>query len=900
MQINETFKRRGIKTLFWSWHIIYVVIALALILPHVLYPMTESVIKSNTPAYYLLYGIAIALLPFISIAVVFFNFKDHQNNILRYFYGFEMPLLGFLFIKLISLRESNFSVVVVTVNILMAMTIWLYFLWQQNKYQTFPKTLLNNNIALAGSTVIALTGVYISMLLGLFLLPMVGLFFKELWSFITPFKLSNFVFLIHPLFWLAGLFFLFTATIFLILPIAFVSLYLGQFKQFLPTLISAKKIVIVVSVLVLNIGLFIVGNQQPHLKIFTLLDAKLSQPQAEPQLLAQQDKIKDGLLHTYLMPYRYISTTKDSTDIAYSYKRYLGFSKKMAQIPQAWFQLLASPLYYQGSQNDIAKAEKYYETFFDTSIQKAEKEPILRAIKHSWDINQTNEAGLLSANSHLIHVENQTIDITQKQGIANIIITESFKNLTPNQQEIVIHFALPKDAVATGLWLSDDKNKPKMYRYSVAPKGAAQAVYKAEVNRRVDPALLEKVGVNQYRLRIYPIPAKQRAAYFQMQFSYQTLPDKMGQWPLPIVLEKRHVFWDDKTQRRINGKIIAPKNTAQWIPTELSSQSSTPPKNLQSQSIQAVLRQHKHEKISINKPLAVLIDGSYSMIKHKHVLQQAIQTLKSSVTNLDFYFCRKKCDAFKDMNSARFFGNSQTADHLAAFINHNTVKPYGAVLLLSDEGSYELVSKISTKQLNIPAPLWLVHLGKTLPYAYDDKVLDLLYRSKGGISYTVKEALLQINPVRILEAANLKNMRNLITITENRIWFEVNETVTKNPELEKIIAAQKIHGLMRSMDMQKLDNLDRIHAIAKQNSIVTHYSSMLVLVNDRQKEALKKAEAGGDRFEREVEQGKAPVNPFAIPSVPEPEEWALMIIAGILLLLAYRKRCNTENLNAMR
>ncbi|MCK5924766.1 MAG: PEP-CTERM sorting domain-containing protein, partial [Methylococcales bacterium] len=85
-----------------------------------------------------------------------------------------------------------------------------------------------------------------------------------------------------------------------------------------------------------------------------------------------------------------------------------------------------------------------------------------------------------------------------------------------------------------------------------------------------------------------------------------------------------------------------------------------------------------------------------------------------------------------------------------------------------------------------------------------------------------------------------------------------------------------------------------------QNSIVTHYSSMLVLVNDRQKEALKKAEAGGDRFEREVEQGKAPINPFAIPSVPEPEEWALMIIAGILLLLAYRKRCNTENLNAMR
>ena len=60
-------------------------------------------------------------------------------------------------------------------------------------------------------------------------------------------------------------------------------------------------------------------------------------------------------------------------------------------------------------------------------------------------------------------------------------------------------------------------------------------------------------------------------------------------------------------------------------------------------------------------------------------------------------------------------------------------------------------------------------------------------------------------------------------------------------------------------------------------------------MNDRQKEALKKAEQEDDRFDREVESGEqqstTPNDPFAVPAVPEPEEWALIIIA--LTFLSY-------------
>ena len=98
------------------------------------------------------------------------------------------------------------------------------------------------------------------------------------------------------------------------------------------------------------------------------------------------------------------------------------------------------------------------------------------------------------------------------------------------------------------------------------------------------------------------------------------------------------------------------------------------------------------------------------------------------------------------------------------------------------------------------------------------------------------------------------------------------------------------------MDLNKLDNLDYIHAIAKAEGIGSHYSSMLVLVNQRQKQALKKAENAKDRFEREVETGKLnplsnPLsNSLSAPSVPEPEEWVLIIIVGLMLLFAMWRR----------
>jgi hypothetical protein len=50
------------------------------------------------------------------------------------------------------------------------------------------------------------------------------------------------------------------------------------------------------------------------------------------------------------------------------------------------------------------------------------------------------------------------------------------------------------------------------------------------------------------------------------------------------------------------------------------------------------------------------------------------------------------------------------------------------------------------------------------------------------------------------------------------------------------------------MDLSQLSALDRLHEIAKNYKIVTPYSSMIVLVNEQQRQALKQAETESDRF----------------------------------------------------
>ncbi|MBK9612465.1 hypothetical protein [Candidatus Amarobacter glycogenicus] len=174
----------------------------------------------------------------------------------------------------------------------------------------------------------------------------------------------------------------------------------------------------------------------------------------------------------------------------------------------------------------------------------------------------------------------QEVTVTPQGDWAEIGLIEVYQNVTALRQEVVCYFSLPESAVVTGLWLGPSARPRTSLCLSYFPAPAAQAVYRNEVRRQIDPALVEQIGPRQYRLRIFPIDPQQieyepnslrgtiqEGEPLYMWLTYRTLAVE-GAWPLPQMSQKLNVFWDDATVRLLNGQPLALGAAADeiWLP----------------------------------------------------------------------------------------------------------------------------------------------------------------------------------------------------------------------------------------------------------------------------------------------------------------------------------------------
>jgi putative PEP-CTERM system integral membrane protein len=176
----------------------------------------------------------------------------------------------------------------------------------------------------------------------------------------------------------------------------------------------------------------------------------------------------------------------------------------------------------------------------------------------------------------------------------------------------------------------------------------------------------------------------------------------------------------------------------------------------------------------------------------------------------------------------------------------------------------------------------MVHLG-ALPPAYDDETLKAIENSGGGVSMEVSEVLQRLATKSALGSS-------AVSVVDGYAWLlEKKAQKASDSAFDSLAARQLVLGLSREKNLDKLVELDAIHAIAKNYQIVTPYSSMIVLVNDEQRRQLQEAEAQSDRFEREVESGQEqltkPFNPLNAAgensaAIPEPST-----IGGVILAI---------------
>jgi putative PEP-CTERM system integral membrane protein len=941
------------QLIFWLWNLTFLSIVYLGILPVLALPLILATRDGIIPLEFALTLTALIAVPTICTMIgLNKRFRKQPLQLMRLFYGVEAPLFLLCSIRLFLLRELNppSSQIIWTIGLCTAgflVEILYGYLGKTENTQDASTSqnaeskqhpasgLIGNKqiawIQLGVHSLMLLVGIWAATLLMFYALPValviIVVFFSFAWvtPLIESFKYSSFNIIgLLPLFLIL---FGITSSLFAAMPSLYGFLYIQSARKILNSFASQygknQAIMGSLGVMAAWLAIFAALLQQPQVQAMKILATPAANDTARQTLLAKSDMIRSGLVNAYLSPYRYLSTVGENNHIYALYKNTLNLPDQVARNVQNSYNFLMSPFLYQGSTSDVKKAEKLYAGFFDTEIQKGDTEAVKHAVQ-STSNGEEAKAGLLNVNEEKVWLDSQEVTVKENGDWADVQIYEVYKNQTPNLQEVFYYFSLPESAAVTGVWLGDTGDLQKRFAFTVSPRGAAQQVYNDQVAERVDPALLEQIGPKQYRLRAFPVPPQREFAptdgpkEMHLWLTYKVMRQPQG-WAMPILAEKRNIFWNQNTRRVIAGKEIkyqGKEAKETWLPGFLPA--VAPPKAIRhlvnlpgKNTVSAQPLIDTNYFLPNVKKLALVLDTSRSMATETKELKETFDWLKKNVlatNSVDLYVSSaagmpprlvENLRSF-DVGKLTFYGTVQLKDILQQFARLRADRTYDTVFLVSDRHSYELSDDRKTS-VSLAAPLWTVHLGG-LPPGYDDATLKVIQDSGGGVSTDIKEAMQRV-------ATMAASGKSVVNVVDGYAWSYAKTpkvaagvpkiTNDENEGFKPIAARQLITALSKQKTANQLTQLDAMHSLAKTFKVVTPYSSMIVLVNDEQRAQLKAAEGKNDRFEREVESGKEeltkPSNPLNVSGVPEPEEWLLLMVgaSGLLAIFLRQRRAKT-------
>ncbi|MGB3691627.1 MAG: TIGR02921 family PEP-CTERM protein [Spirulinaceae cyanobacterium] len=899
---------------FWFWNLAFLLVIYGGLLPLLGTGFWLAGLRGEIEREFFFVFVAILLIPLATVAIARLTFSLEPNKLIRLFYGLEAPLILLLLIRLFILRELTPASHLVIGTLLVCLL--GFFVELVNGYGEENRLLAS--LQLGVHTLMLLVGVGVGILLAFYAVPIGAFFWEWFWDFywltgiwraLTQDWISWIEFIIYgaPMI----LLFILSATLFILMPLFWVTFYIKSGTRIIQRFRSdyGKKATIsgVLGVLTAWFILFVGFNHQPQTQAFELLNKSPQTNSEKTALLKKTPTIRRGLINAYLYSYRYLSPGEDSNSIAYLYRNAFDLNESASQIFQDGFNTLISPFLYQGSSEDNTKAEQLYEEFFDLPIQKGEKDAIRHALKSTFILDEA-KAGVLNIDEKRVWLKSQDITLTPQGDWAEIELYEVYENQTNDVEEILYYFSLPESAVVTGVWLGDSADRDKRFTFQVSPRGAAQKVYNSQVRRErpVDPALLEQVGPRNYRLRAFPVPPRlplgqqpadpEAPTQMHLWLTYKVMQQPQG-WALPKLAERRNIFWTKASLRSQNGAKVK-GDGKNWLPAFLPAQKPYQPQKQQislseGYRLTATPLTEKDYVLPKKESLAIILDTSHSMGENSQKVEETFTWLKKNgFSDADLYLTAtgKYAPQFLDdiqsfpANKQVFYGKLQLKEMLYQFVKLQGNNSYNNIIVLTDASNYELADD-SKDVPDIKSPLWVVHLGDSLAPAYDDASLKVIQDSQGGVATALPEVLKRAATQSQLGSNVIDNYSWSVTTTQA-------EATTKQ-DFAPLATRQLIKSLSAQSDGNSVKELDKIHNLAKKYAIVTPYSSMIVLVNDEQRQALKAAEAEDDRFDRTVEDGKEelaqPGNPLDNTSnVPEPG-LILAVIMTIPFALVFRR-----------
>jgi putative PEP-CTERM system integral membrane protein len=946
--------------LFWVWNAIFLTFMLLGFAPAMLPNMIEATRGGVIPLDFLVYALILTAIPALMVLLAVYRLRDRPLRLFMLGYGVEGPLMLVLVLRLFAARELTPSLAL----LLFVATIGvLTFLWHLLDFRFEERGLDAQEFServgwlawlrLIGLSLLLVVGLYAALWFAFYALPLTGFMVREAFDIIIniprffadiiqSLRYMNWLWI--PMYLIGMVLFALTSFLLAALPIVITTIYVRTWWRTvrgistrsgsLPALGVTAAVVLALS------GLSFLTYRQPQGEAFATLSTTPTSPDEARARLGQAETIRAGLLNAYLAPQRYVSSIGEIYHVSDMYRNAFNTSEGFAAQVQGLYEQVAWPILYRPAEyvadpsvprwqngaflSEPQRASELYQQFFDAPINMGERETVVHAVRSTWSVDQATSAWQ-AVDEREVLLKHQQLSIVEQGDWADMELYEVYQNQTDQRQEVVYYFSLPESAVITGVWLGGSDDRTRRFTYQVAPRGAAQQVYRNEVRRNVDPALVEQIGPRQYRLRVFPIEPKtwdwnensnrstlRDGPEMHMWLTWRVLANE-GSWPLPQLAEKRNVYWENSAQRSLNGATL--NAGERWLPETVPMQNAVAPAAHRvdfADGRSVLARPSRLAELpppSGDLQLAVVLDRSYSMTEQADTVQRAFERLRA-LGNLgaqvDVYLSASEYRGEGpqmaalnglDTSDIFYYGGQDASELLSQFASLRAGRGYDAVLVLTDGSGYELgESKATVPQLDVP--LWMVHLGGALPLGYDDATLEVIQASGGGVAGGIEEALTRLDFARQVTPGSAD-------LIDDYLWelLPTAEAAARAPEATQhnadtpfaaLAARRLIIGTMAEQrgSADPLAALDGLHAIAVEQSIVTPYSSMIVLVNSEQQRMLDELAQQEDRFEREFEEVGETTNgaPPVVTGVPEPEEWLLIGLAVAMMAWWLRQR----------
>lgn len=962
MKSEFSFKDKLAYGLFWSWNLIFVAFMVLGFAPRLLPEVLNAVRTGLVPTTFLFYGIVLSLVPVVAVVLGLTVLRRQPGSLFALGYVVEGPLMLILALRFFLIRQATPGLTFVMVTAFLGMGSFMWYLLdphieQRRRWVAF--------VRLFGLTLMLLASLYAAVWIAFYAIPMLAAALDWLGkTILAPVEfVRNLSYTVQDLFmggliWvpfavLGFLLLLYTATLFAVAPVAVPLLSARAWWRELQNLVKrvgwAQPAAVSSLAAVLCALFFVISNQQPQRAVFALLETPPRSLDEAIGLIDKEEVIREGLLNAYLAPYRYMSALGEVRHVRTIYEDVFNLDSVRAYRVQQAYESVARPLLYEpvysqilpardnrAFENEPLEAARRYQQFFDTPIIEGERQQIVQAVRTTWSADRATAAWQAVDDREVLLVR-QEVQIQEHGDWAEIELYEEYANQTAERQEVIYYFNLPESAVLTGVWLGNSPDRDGRFTYRVAPRGAAQAVYRNETRQNRDPALLEQIGPRQYRLRVFPIPpigiswdaetGRQiitHAPSLYLWVTYRAFAQE-NSWPLPQLAELRNVYWDESSVRSINGMSL---NSDQdiWLPESAPvSQPVVPVSHrVDFENGMSVLANPVDQReisdlgLPSNLRLAVVLDRSYSMAPHAEEINTALaqlEQLRARGAEVDVILTASR---FRGEPASRvplvevelgellYIGGQNAAELLAQYAELVEGQSYDAVLVFTDGSGYEL----GESQVEVPiseVPVWMVHLGGDIPLGYDDQTLAVIQASGGGVAGTLDEALTRLAISLGDHSDDAAQVEIQQDVLDGYIWTVLPTTAVdrfvgeqeSTPPLSEedgfnALAARRLilaETAQQGASIAELETLDYLHSLAEEYNVVTPYSSMIVLVEGRQEEILDHLELEGDRFEREYEavSDTTPSTEMPLSGVPEPHEW-LLIGMGVAMLAWYAYR----------